>query len=137
MIAPFYINAFPSCLPVSRSPAAMVAMPGSSARSVAFSYSSWTTVGVDGSQRHRDVPEWCRCKTHTKEPPVTDIIRIGLDTSKSVFQLHGVDRSERPVLRKQMARREMIRFFEKLPPTIVALEGTVRNSVREAVTVIR
>lgn len=54
---------------------------------------------------------------------MTDIIRIGLDTSKSVFQLHGVDRSERPVLRKQMARREMIRFFEKLPPTIIALEA--------------
>ena len=54
---------------------------------------------------------------------MTDIIRIGLDTSKSVFQLHGVDRLERPVLRKQMARREMIRFFEKLPPTVIALEA--------------
>ncbi len=54
---------------------------------------------------------------------MTDIIRIGLDTSKSVFQLHGVDRSERPVLRKQMARREMIKFFEKLSPTVVALEA--------------
>lgn len=54
---------------------------------------------------------------------MTDIIRIGLDTSKSVFQLHGVDRSERPVLRRQMARREMTRFFEKLPPTIIALEA--------------
>lgn len=54
---------------------------------------------------------------------MTDIIRIGLDTSKSVFQLHGVDRLEQPVLRKQLARREMIRFFEKLPPTIIALEA--------------
>ncbi len=54
---------------------------------------------------------------------MTDIIRIGLDTSKSVFQLHGVDRSEQPVLRKQLARREMIRFFEKLPPTVIALEA--------------
>jgi transposase len=54
---------------------------------------------------------------------VADIIRIGIDTSKSVFQLHGVDRAERPVLIKQLNRREMIKFFEKLPPTIVALEA--------------
>ena len=26
-----------------------------------------------------------------EEPPVEKIIRIGMDTSKSVFQLHGVD----------------------------------------------
>lgn len=54
---------------------------------------------------------------------MADIIRIGLDTSKSVFQVHGVDGSERPVLRRQLTRREMIRYFEKLPPTIVALEA--------------
>jgi len=54
---------------------------------------------------------------------VTDIIRIGIDTSKSIFQLHGVDASERPVFRKQLSRREMIKFFEKLPPTILALEA--------------
>ena len=58
-----------------------------------------------------------------KEPPVTDIIRIGIDTSKSVFQLHGVDASEQVVLRKQLSRREMIRFLEKLPPTDIALEA--------------
>ena len=58
-----------------------------------------------------------------REPPVTDIIRIGIDTSKSVFQIHGVDAAERPVLRKQMSRREMIKFFEKLPPTVVGLEA--------------
>ncbi len=51
------------------------------------------------------------------------ITRIGMDTSKSVFQLHGVDAAEKPVLRKKLARREMIRFFEKLPPTVVAIEA--------------
>jgi transposase len=54
---------------------------------------------------------------------VTDIIRIGLDTSKSVFQLHGVDAAEQPVLRRQLRRAEMIKVFEKLPPVIVALEA--------------
>lgn len=51
------------------------------------------------------------------------IIRIGMDTSKNVFQLHGVDAAERPVLRRKLTRKEMIKFFEKLPPTIVAIEA--------------
>ena len=51
------------------------------------------------------------------------ITRIGMDTSKNVFQLHGVDAAEKPVLRKKLTRREMVRFFEKLPPTVVAIEA--------------
>ena len=54
---------------------------------------------------------------------MTDIIRVGLDTSKSLFQLHGVDAAEQPVLRKRLRRAEMIKFFEKLPPVLVALEA--------------
>ena len=54
---------------------------------------------------------------------MNDIIRIGLDTSKSLFQLHGVDASEQPVLRKRLRRAEMVKFFEKLPPVMVALEA--------------
>ena len=46
-----------------------------------------------------------------------------MDTSKHVFQLHGVDAAERPVLRKALRRREMIAFFETLPPTLVAIEA--------------
>ena len=51
------------------------------------------------------------------------ITRIGMDTSKSVFQLHGVDAEEKPVLRKKLTRQEMIKFFEKLPRTVVAIEA--------------
>ncbi len=54
---------------------------------------------------------------------MTDIIRVGLDTSKSLFQLHGVDTGEQPVLRKRLRRAEMIKFFEKLPPAVIALEA--------------
>ncbi len=46
-----------------------------------------------------------------------EIIRIGMGTSKSVFQLHGVNRAEQPALRKKLSRREMVKFFEKSPPT--------------------
>ncbi len=51
------------------------------------------------------------------------IIRVGMDTSKSVFQLHGVNAAEQPILRKKLSRKEMVKFFEKAPPTIIALES--------------
>lgn len=51
------------------------------------------------------------------------IIRIGMDTSKHVFQLHGVNAAEQPVLRRKMRRKEMVDFFAKCPPTIIAIEA--------------
>lgn len=51
------------------------------------------------------------------------ITRIGMDTSKHIFQLHGVNAAEVPVLRKQLRRKEMIAFFEKLAPTVIAIEA--------------
>jgi transposase len=52
-----------------------------------------------------------------------EITRIFIDTSKSVFQLHGVNAAEEVVLRRQLPRRRMVEFFSKLPPTKVALEA--------------
>src|SRR3954464_8212786 len=43
--------------------------------------------------------------------------------SKHIFQLHGVDAAERPVLRRKLRRRDMIAFFERLSPTRVAIEA--------------
>ena len=51
------------------------------------------------------------------------IIRIGLDTSKYLFQVHGVDATERTVLRKKLHRREVERFFAELAPTSIGLEA--------------
>lgn len=51
------------------------------------------------------------------------IIRIGMDTSKSVFQLHGVNAVEQPILRRKLSRKEMLKFFENTPPTTVAVEA--------------
>ena len=51
------------------------------------------------------------------------IIRIGLDTSKHVFQVHGVDEREQPVLRRQIRRSELEKFFAKLPSTRIGLEA--------------
>jgi transposase len=54
---------------------------------------------------------------------VIEVIRIGVDTSKSVFQLHGVDAMEAPVLRKKLRRGEMRRFFATLPRTVIGMEA--------------
>ncbi len=51
------------------------------------------------------------------------ISRIGMDTSKHIFQLHGVNAAEAPVLRKKLRRTEMVTFFEKLAPTVIAIEA--------------
>jgi transposase len=46
-----------------------------------------------------------------------------MDTSKSVFQLHGVDAAEQVVLRKKLRRQDMLAFFAKLPPCRVGMEA--------------
>ena len=51
------------------------------------------------------------------------ICRIGMDTSKHFFQLHGVNAAEEPVVRKKLRRKDMVAFFEKLAPTVVAIEA--------------
>jgi transposase len=58
-----------------------------------------------------------------REPSVSEIIRIGLDTSKHVFQVHGVDGGEGAVLRRQLRRGALERFFAKLAPTLIGLEA--------------
>jgi transposase len=54
---------------------------------------------------------------------MSKVIRIGLDTTKTVFQVHGVDASERPVVRRQLRRQDMMRFFAELPPAAIGLEA--------------
>ena len=54
---------------------------------------------------------------------MTTIARLGIDTSKSLFQLHGVDEREAPVLRKQVRRGQFLAFMAKLAPTEIGLEA--------------
>ncbi|NEV03311.1 transposase, partial [Bradyrhizobium sp. UFLA 03-164] len=52
-----------------------------------------------------------------------EIIRIGMDTSKYIFVLHGVDAAEEVVLRKKLSRKQGLEFFAKLPPTVIGMEA--------------
>ena len=46
-----------------------------------------------------------------EEPPVEKATRIGMDTSKRFFQLHGVDASEQVALRRQSTRAQALPFL--------------------------
>src|SRR5690242_20726755 len=62
-------------------------------------------------------------RTQPREPSMDQVIRVGMDTSKSVFQLHGVNAAEQVVLRRQLRRREVLAFFARLGPTKIGIEA--------------
>ena len=46
------------------------------------------------------------------------ITTVGLDIAKSVFQVHGVDAAGEVIIRRQLKRRYVLAFFQKLPPCL-------------------
>jgi len=51
------------------------------------------------------------------------ISMIGLDTSKSVFQIHGVNETGKAELKRKVRRSELIAFFEKQERCTVVMEA--------------
>jgi len=51
---------------------------------------------------------------------MVEIITIGLDIAKSVFQVHGVDASGSVEVRRQLRRAELLKYFGSLPRCLVA-----------------
>ena len=51
------------------------------------------------------------------------VTTIGLDIAKSVFQVHGVDAAGQVIIRRQLKRRYMLAFFQKLRPCLVGIEA--------------
>src|SRR6266436_9297728 len=51
------------------------------------------------------------------------ITTIGLDIAKNVFQVHGIDATEKVVVRKQLRRSQVIAFFKALPPCLIGMEA--------------
>jgi len=51
------------------------------------------------------------------------ISTIGLDIAKNVFQVHGIDATERVVVRKQLRRSQVLAFFKALQPCLVGMEA--------------
>ena len=51
------------------------------------------------------------------------VATIGLDIAKSVFQVHGIDGIGKVVIRRQLKRRYVLAFFQKLAPCLVGIEA--------------
>jgi transposase len=61
------------------------------------------------------------------------ITTIGLDIAKSVFQVHGVDVGGQVIVRRQLKRRYVLTFFQKLSPCLIGIEacGSAHHWSRE------
>ena len=54
---------------------------------------------------------------------MSEIITVGLDLAKNVFQAHGADASGQVLFRKKLRRDQVLEFFSQLPPCVVAMEA--------------
>jgi transposase len=52
-----------------------------------------------------------------------EVITIGLDIAKSVFQVHGVDSAGAVVIRKRVSRAKVLVLFADLPPCLIGIEA--------------
>jgi transposase len=51
------------------------------------------------------------------------ITTIGFDIAKNVFQVHGIDATEKVVVRKRLRRSQVLAFFKALPPCLIGMEA--------------
>jgi transposase len=54
---------------------------------------------------------------------MTEVTTIGVDLAKNVFQVHGIDASGQPVIRRQLKRSQVLPFFKKQAPCLVGMEA--------------
>lgn len=54
---------------------------------------------------------------------MNEVSTIGFDIAKRVFQVHGIDSAGQVMLRRQLRRSEVIKFFRRLPPCVVGMEA--------------
>src|SRR5437868_4344167 len=79
---------------------------------------------VDGARsRHRSAIGWFVGDESHEGSRHMQITTIGLDIAKNVFQVHGIDSSEKVVVRKQLRRSQVLAFFKTLPPCLVGIEA--------------
>ena len=52
-----------------------------------------------------------------------EVITIGVDVAKNVFQVHGVDAEGAVIVGRQLRRSQVLPFFKKQPPCLVGMEA--------------
>ena len=70
---------------------------------------------------------WALLKRHDSQELVMQAVTtIGLDIAKSLFQVHGVDaEGKAAVIRRQLKRRYVLAFFQKLPSCLVGCKPRI------------
>ena len=90
---------------------------------------------MDGSHptASRCAKVWFSSTTEKLESSINDVITIGVDLAKNVFQIHGVDAEGSVVFRRQLRRPRMLPYFKTLPPCLVGMEAcaTAHHWARE------
>jgi transposase len=74
----------------------------------------WTALHPGGSMSSCDLEE---------ESIMGEVVTIGLDIAKSVFQVHGVDADGEVVVRRQIRRAQLLQYFSKQPGCLVGIEA--------------
>ena len=65
-----------------------------------------------------------RLRPHDSKETIMQAVKtIGLDIAKSGFQVHGVDADGQVVFRRQLKRRYVLAFFQKVPSCLVGMEA--------------
>ena len=54
---------------------------------------------------------------------MSTVTTIGLDIAKSVFPVHGISATGEVLIRRQVRRGQMLRFFAGLPPCLIGIEA--------------
>ena len=54
---------------------------------------------------------------------MSEIITVGLDLTKNMFQVHGADRDGRALVRRKLRRAQVLGFFSALRPSLAAMEA--------------
>lgn len=54
---------------------------------------------------------------------MNELVIIGIDLAKNVFQIHGVDAAGAVVVRRRLRRSQMLAFFATVEPCLIGMEA--------------
>ncbi|MGF6483014.1 transposase [Paraburkholderia youngii] len=69
------------------------------------------------------MPKWRSRDFHGKGTFIMNIAKVGLDLAKNVLQVHAVDSQGHIVVRKQLRRTDVLRYFATLEPCVIGMEA--------------
>lgn len=57
------------------------------------------------------------------EGKIVNVVRVGIDIAKTVFQVHGVDRHGKVVIQRKISREKLLEYTVQLPPVLIGMEA--------------